>query len=163
MQFFLIFGMLAHVGIGFPFFLLQPLDLENVQASIILKRFVFNEIKTLMLEFIQYEYKLPCEAPMAYTIKQKERNWFILNHIYKIQKQTFMKIIEDFSNFIVSLIKLKFSDNNKSQRRTRMTTFIKTKGQKSADETNIHKYIVAVNITDYHIIPKLRGYGNYFM
>ena len=36
-----------------------------------------------------------------------------------------------------------------------MTTFIKTKFNKSDDQTNIDKYIVAANITGYHIILKL--------
>ncbi len=38
---------------------------------------------------------------------------------------------------------------------TRMTTFIKTKIKKSNDQTKIDKYIIAVNITDYHIVLKL--------
>ncbi len=38
---------------------------------------------------------------------------------------------------------------------TRMTIFIKTKFKKSYDQTNIDKYRVAANITDYHIISKL--------
>ena len=36
-----------------------------------------------------------------------------------------------------------------------MTTFIKTKFKKSDDKTNIDKYRVATNITEYHIISKL--------
>ncbi len=36
-----------------------------------------------------------------------------------------------------------------------MTTFIKTKLTKSDDQTNIDKYRVAANITEYHIISKL--------
>ena len=35
---------------------------------------------------------------------------------------------------------------------TRMTIFIKTKLKKSDDQTNIDKYRVAANITEYHII-----------
>ena len=35
-----------------------------------------------------------------------------------------------------------------------MTTFIKTKFKKSDDQTNIDKYRVAANITEYHIILK---------
>ena len=35
-----------------------------------------------------------------------------------------------------------------------MTTFIKTKFNKSDDQTNIDKYRVAANITEYHIISK---------
>ena len=38
---------------------------------------------------------------------------------------------------------------------TRMTTFIKTKFKKSDYQTNIDKYKVAANITEYHIISKL--------
>ena len=38
---------------------------------------------------------------------------------------------------------------------TRMTTFIKAKLEKSDDETNIEKYIVAANITKYYIISNL--------
>ncbi len=34
----------------------------------------------------------------------------------------------------------------------RMTTFIKTKLKKSDDQTNIDKYSVDANITEYHII-----------
>ena len=36
-----------------------------------------------------------------------------------------------------------------------MTTFIKAKLKKSDDQTNIEKYRVAANITEYHIISKL--------
>ena len=36
-----------------------------------------------------------------------------------------------------------------------MTTFIKTKFKKSDDQTNINKYRVAANITEYHTISKL--------
>ena len=36
-----------------------------------------------------------------------------------------------------------------------MTTFIKTKFKKSYDQTNIDKYRVAANITEYHIISQL--------
>ncbi len=36
-----------------------------------------------------------------------------------------------------------------------MPTFIKTKFKKSNDQTNIGKYRVAANITEYHIISKL--------
>ena len=35
-----------------------------------------------------------------------------------------------------------------------MTTFMKTKFKKSDDHTNIDKYRVAANITEYHIISK---------
>ena len=38
---------------------------------------------------------------------------------------------------------------------TRMTTFIKTKFNISDDQTNIDKYRLAANITEYHIISKL--------
>ena len=41
---------------------------------------------------------------------------------------------------------------------TRMTTFIKTKFKKSDDHTNIDKYRVAANITEYYIISKLIFY-----
>ena len=37
----------------------------------------------------------------------------------------------------------------------RMTTFIKTKFKISDDKTNIDKYRLAKNITEYHIISKL--------
>ena len=36
-----------------------------------------------------------------------------------------------------------------------MTTFIKTKCKKSDDQTNIDKYRLAANITEYYIISKL--------
>ena len=36
-----------------------------------------------------------------------------------------------------------------------MTTFIKTKFKKSDDQTDIDKYRVTANITEYHIISKL--------
>ena len=36
-----------------------------------------------------------------------------------------------------------------------MTTFIKTKFKKSDNQTNIDKYRVVANITEYHIISKL--------
>ena len=36
-----------------------------------------------------------------------------------------------------------------------MTTFIKNKFKKSDNQTNIDKYRVAVNITEYNIISKL--------
>ena len=36
-----------------------------------------------------------------------------------------------------------------------MTTFIKAKIKKSDDQTDIDKYRVAANITEYHIISKL--------
>ena len=39
--------------------------------------------------------------------------------------------------------------------KTRMTTFIKTKFKISDDHTNIGKYRLAANITEYHIISKL--------
>ena len=35
---------------------------------------------------------------------------------------------------------------------TRMTTFIKTKFKKLDDQTNINKYRVAANLTEYHIL-----------
>ena len=35
--------------------------------------------------------------------------------------------------------------------KTRLTTFIKAKHKKSDDQTNIHKYRVAANITSYYI------------
>ena len=38
---------------------------------------------------------------------------------------------------------------------TRMKTFIKTMFKKSDDQTNIDKYKVAANITEYHIIINL--------
>ncbi len=38
---------------------------------------------------------------------------------------------------------------------TRMTTFMKTKFNKSDDQSNIDKYRAAANITIYHIISKL--------
>ena len=38
---------------------------------------------------------------------------------------------------------------------TRMTIFIKTKFKISDDLTNIDKYSMAANITEYHIISKL--------
>ena len=39
--------------------------------------------------------------------------------------------------------------------KTRMTTFIKTKFKISDDQTNIGKYRLAANITEYQIISKL--------
>ena len=39
--------------------------------------------------------------------------------------------------------------------KTRMTPFIKTKFKISDDQTNIDKYRLAANITEYHIISKL--------
>ena len=36
-----------------------------------------------------------------------------------------------------------------------MTTFIKAKLKKSDDQTNIDKYRLAANITEYHIISKI--------
>ncbi len=48
---------------------------------------------------------------------------------------------------------IKFDIN--SRRKKRMTIFIKTKLKKSDDQTNIIKYRVAANITEYHIISKL--------
>ncbi len=39
--------------------------------------------------------------------------------------------------------------------KTRMTTFIKTKCKMSDDQTNINKYRLAANITEFHIISKL--------
>ena len=39
--------------------------------------------------------------------------------------------------------------------KTRMTTFIKSKFKISEDQTNIDKYRLAANITEYHIISKL--------
>ena len=39
--------------------------------------------------------------------------------------------------------------------KTRMTSFIKTKIKKSDDQTNIVKYRVPANNTEYHIITKL--------
>ncbi len=39
--------------------------------------------------------------------------------------------------------------------KTRLTTFIKTKFKISRDQTNIDKYRLAQNITEYHIISKL--------
>ena len=41
------------------------------------------------------------------------------------------------------------------KKKTRMTTFIKTKFKISDDHTNIDKYRLAANITEYHIISKL--------
>ncbi len=38
------------------------------------------------------------------------------------------------------------------QKQTRMTIFIKAQLNKSDDQTNIDKYRVAANITEYHII-----------
>ena len=38
--------------------------------------------------------------------------------------------------------------------KTRMTTFIKSKFKKSDDQTNIDKYSVTANISEYHIILK---------
>ena len=38
--------------------------------------------------------------------------------------------------------------------KTGITTFIKTKLKKSDDQTNIDRYRVAINITDYHITSK---------
>ena len=38
--------------------------------------------------------------------------------------------------------------------KTRMTTFIKAKLKISVGQTNIDKYRVAANITEYHIISK---------
>ena len=50
-------------------------------------------------------------------------------------------------------------NNNKTQNIliyiTRMTTFIKTKFNKLDDQTNIDKYRLAANITEYHIVSKL--------
>ena len=40
-------------------------------------------------------------------------------------------------------------------KKTRMTTFIGTKFNMSDDQTNIDKYRLAANITEYHIISKL--------
>ncbi len=39
--------------------------------------------------------------------------------------------------------------------KTRMATFIKTKFKISDNQTNIDKYRLAANITEYHIISKL--------
>ena len=39
--------------------------------------------------------------------------------------------------------------------KTGMITFIKAKLRKSDDQTNIDKYRVAANITEYHLISKL--------
>ena len=39
--------------------------------------------------------------------------------------------------------------------KTRMTTFIKTKLKISDDQTNIEKYRLSANITEYHILSKL--------
>ncbi len=39
--------------------------------------------------------------------------------------------------------------------KTRMTTFIKMKFNISDDQTNIDKYRLAANITEYHILSKL--------
>ena len=45
-----------------------------------------------------------------------------------------------------------FFEIKKKYIKTRMTTFIKSKFKKSDDQTNIDKYRVAANITEYHII-----------
>ncbi len=45
--------------------------------------------------------------------------------------------------------------HTKLLRKTRMTTFTKTKFKKSDDQTNIDKSRVAANITEYHNIWKL--------
>ncbi len=43
----------------------------------------------------------------------------------------------------------------RKEKETGMTTFIKVKFEKSDDQTNIDKYKLAANITDYHIILEL--------
>ena len=40
-----------------------------------------------------------------------------------------------------------------------MTTLIKTKFKISDDQTNMNKYRLAANITEYHIISKLNNIG----
>ena len=47
--------------------------------------------------------------------------------------------------------------NNKDNylHKNKNVTIIKTKFKKSNDQTNIYKYRVAANITEYHIISKL--------
>ncbi len=49
----------------------------------------------------------------------------------------------------------KRKDNEVCNTKTRMTTFIKTKFKISDDQSNIDKYRLAENITEYHIISKL--------
>ena len=65
--------------------------------------------------------------------------------------------------------------NNKDNylHKNKNVTIIKTKFKKSNDQTNIYKYRVAANITEYHIIsklisltliiPKIMTKGDYFM
>ena len=43
----------------------------------------------------------------------------------------------------------------KNCKETGMTTFIKVKLKKSDDQTNIDKYKLSANITDYHNISKI--------
>ena len=59
---------------------------------------------------------------------------------------------ESFQND--SRLKYKFFCGEQCSK-TRMTTFIKTKFNISDDQTNIDKYRLAANITEYHIISKL--------
>ncbi len=49
-------------------------------------------------------------------------------------------------------------NNNSKEKKTRMTTSIKAKPKTIDGQTNINKYRVAANITEYHIIPKLKSF-----
>ena len=57
--------------------------------------------------------------------------------------------------YVITAIKEKLIKSPLRRISTRMTTFIKTKFKNSDDQTNIDKYRVASNITEYHIISKL--------
>ena len=60
-------------------------------------------------------------------------------------------------DIVVCPKKYKYPSNQKYYlfKKTRMTTFIKTKFKLSDDQTNIVKHRLAANITEYHVISKL--------
>ena len=58
--------------------------------------------------------------------------------------------------FIVTLTQEFWQNHNKQETiRIRMAAFMKTKFNKSDDQTNIEKYRIAANIIEYHVISKL--------
>ena len=74
-----------------------------------------------------------------------EHKKVIKEGVLGIYAQTFTSINDLKSSNIQNILK-------SFPLKTRITTFIKTKFNKSDDQTNIDKYRVPANITEYHII-----------
>ncbi len=77
----------------------------------------------------------------------------VITALKKLLNDIFLVDLFTFSDLNIKILHILELNRRSINNKTRMTTYI-NEIQESDDQTNINKYSVAANITEYHIISK---------